>query len=227
MRICLAAFLLLLAACGAPGHHVPIDVPAAQPPAETTLVARDVGWLLTSDPHRSRAAMERLTRLDAEGVEALQAHAARIPSERDPRWLHVLDENHVLPALETEEELEFLLWKVDQKEAFYVMKAQSRLLDLAATSPEALVKRLEQGGDGTEALAVALAMRGEAQSVPVLLARYRAAETTVQRRVAAEALGHVVGEDLRPRTQGAPEELEQDAQQIERWIQQQGATRDG
>ena len=217
MRTMAILLLLASAACGTPGRNVPADLPDAPRPVEAHLVAKEVGRLLSADPSVSRAAERRLMRLGDEGRAALLAHASRIPEERDPRWLHVLDENHALPPLPLEEELDFLLWKVSRPESFYVAKAQGRLLDLARVNPDRLLVRLDRGGRGVEAVAVALAMAGEMRAVEPLLERYRKGRTPHERRVAAEALGVLVGEERRPRPQGRPDEIQRDAQIIENW----------
>lgn len=213
----LAAFLGMLVGCGTPGRNVTVDVDAAPVPHPSRLVALEVGRLLSADPAASRLAERRLTALDAEGQAALLEHAGLIPMERDPRWLNVLEENHSLGDLMPEEYLEFLLWKVSREETFYVMKAQGRLLDLARSDPGVLLARLEKGGRGTEAIAVALAMAGEARAVPPLLRRYRTARTPEERRVAAEALTLIAGEERRPRLRGAPREIARDADEVETW----------
>jgi hypothetical protein len=69
---------------------------------------------------------------------------------------------------------------------------------------------------------VALAVAGERRAIPVLLARYRGTRDDEERRVAAEALARLVGEERRPRLRGAPGDIEDDARAIERWLAQQG-----
>ena len=214
---CLA---VLLPGCGTPGRNVPVELAAAPEPLASRLVGTEVGRLLSADPEQSRAAERRLTALDEQGREALLQHAAKIPSERDPRWLNVLDENHALPPLPTDQELEYLLWKVSRQESFYVMKAQSRLLDLARTQPDLLIARMARGGRGAEALAVALALADEKRAIGPLLARYENARTLEERRVAAESLARLVGDDLRPRLQGSDAEIQSDAQAIRSWLAQ-------
>lgn len=209
---------LVLIACGTPGRNVPVELEPAPKPLPSRLVALEVGRLLSADTDESRAAERRLTTLDEAGRAALLEHAARIPLERDPRWLNVLDENHALPPLPPEEEMEYLLWKVSREEPFYVMKAQSRLLDLARTQPDLCLARLARGGRGAEAIAVALALAGELRAVRPLLARYVSASTLEERRVAAESLGRLLGDDLRPRLQGGVDEIRHDADAIERWL---------
>jgi hypothetical protein len=218
---------LALASCGTPGRNVIVDLEPAPVPPEPQFVARDVGRLLSADRGESLGAERRLTALDAAGRAALAEHAQRIPEERDPRWLHVLDENDLLPPLPANVHLDYLLWKSRRAEDFYVMKAQARLLDFAGRDPDAMLARLEAGGAGAEALAVALALAGERRAVPPLLARYRFASSEGERRVAAEALGRLLGEQRRPRALGSPEEIEQDARAVERWYRDVEVPRDG
>jgi hypothetical protein len=210
---------LLVPACGTPGRNVIVDLEDAPEPLPSRLVAQEVARQLSSDPEASSRAAAALTTLDEEGREALLEHAAGIPNERDPRWLNVLDENRALPDLPPEALVDFLLWKVSRPEPFYVMKAQSRLLDLARSEPDVMLARLAAGGRGAEAIAVALALAGERRAVLPLLARYRGARNDQERRVAAEALARLVGEERRPRLQGSAQDIEQDAQEILEWYQ--------
>ncbi len=213
-------FAGLLAACGTPGRNVPVELAAAPEPLASSLVGQQVGRLLSADPDESRRAERRLTALDEAGREALLAHAAKIPTERDPRWLNVLDENRALPPLSSEQELEYLLWKVSREEPFYVMKAQSRLLDLARTQPGLLVARMARGGRGAEAIAVALALADERRAIRPLLARYENARSLQERRVAAESLAQLLDDDLRPRLQGSDAQIRSDADAIRRWLEE-------
>lgn len=212
------ALVGLGAACGTPGRNVPVELAAAPEPLASRLIGREVGLLLSADPDESLRAERRLTALDQDGRRALLAHAAVIPHERDPRWLNVLDENHALPPLSTNQELDYLLWKASREESFYVMKAQSRLLDLARTQPDALIARMARGGRGAEALAVALALADERRAILPLLARYENARTLDERRVAAESLAHLVGNDRHPRLQGSDAEIRRDADAIREWL---------
>ncbi len=218
MRALPAALLLsLLAACASSGRGVPLAVEPARRPLPADLVAADVGRLLSPDAEASSAALARLTTLDEAGREALQAYARTIPDERDPRWLLVLDENHQLPALDPDTEVRYLAWKSSLPDRVFAWKGEGRLLELARTHSDALLRRLEAGGEGAAAVAVALALSGDRRAVPALLARYRAARTPAERREAAEALTAVAGEGRRPREDGTPAEIAQDADAIERW----------
>ena len=87
--------------------------------------------------------MPAFTRLPqaAGGRAALAAHAARIPTETDPRWLEVLDANGLVPSLPPDRRLAWALWQVAQPEPGRVMAGQARLVELARTSPEVLVAR--------------------------------------------------------------------------------------
>jgi hypothetical protein len=208
---------LLLSGCGSAGRYVPVDLPPAPPLLPGRLVGEEVARLLGADPGVSQAAELRLTMLDADARRALLAHAARIPGERDPRWLHVLEENHALPPLGPEEDLDYLVWKAARPEPVYVMRAEGRLADLARREPDRVIARLERGGAGADALAVALGLAGVRRAVPTLVRRYRAAATPEERRGPAEALGLLAGEALRPRLRGTDAEIARDADAIVRW----------
>jgi hypothetical protein len=222
MRRSAALLALLVPACATPGRNVIVEVAPAPAPGEARLVALEVGRLLSADADASRAAETWLSRLDAPGRDALSEHAARIPGERDPRWLHVLDENGLLaesvPDLAPGDELVYALWKAGRPEGSYAMKAQSRLLDLARRSPETLLGHLERGEPGAEVVAVALALAGERRAGRPLLQRYRAARSDAERRAAAEALGLLAGQGRRPRVRGSAADLEKDALVVERWL---------
>ncbi len=215
--------VLLACACGSSGSSVPVNVPTAPVVKENVRIAEAVGQLLSPDERESEAALKRLLRLDESQREELTAYAAQIPDERDPRWLNVLDEYHALPELEARDRLAFLIWKANRAERFFVMKAQSRLLDMAREHPEVMIERLEAGGPGSEVLSVALALSGERRAVPALLARYRYPQQPGERRAAAEALARLVGEERRPRVRATRDELERDALAIEAWYQEQQA----
>lgn len=218
---------VFLAACATPGRNVPVAVPAARAPTAEERIAADVGRLLSSDPRASAAAAERLRYLDEGERDALLAHARTIPMERDPRWLHVLDENHALPPLPPAEEVDFLVWKAARDDPYDVMKAQSRLLDLARARPEVLLDRLASGAPGTEPVAVALTLAGEVRALRPLLARYRAARTPAERRILAEAMTPLVGEALRPPSDGPPAALESAARAVEAWLEAREAAPPG
>jgi hypothetical protein len=212
---------ILLTACSTPGRNVQVHLPEAEGPSREAAIEADVGRLLSADPVASAAAARRLQALDDQGVDALLVVAARIPDERDPRWLNVLDENHALVPLTTEEQLDFLVWKATRTDRFGVMKAQNRLVDLARAEPDAVLARLRRGGPGVPSLAVALALAGERRAVGPLLARYRRAAGPEERRALAEAIAVLAGEDLRPPTEGSPAAIERAAQSVETWIQAQ------
>lgn len=223
MRHVLPLLTLLLAACATPGRNVTVHVPAARAPTTAERMAAEVGRLLSPDADVSEAASHRLRKLDETELAALLAHAKRIPTERDPRWLDVLDENHALPPLAPEEELDFLLWKTGRDDPYAVMKAQSRLLDLARTEPDVLLGRLERGGEGSEPIAVALGLVGERRALRPLIAQYRAAREVGERRALVEAMTPLVGASRRPPSEGPPEALERAAAALEAWL----ATQEG
>lgn len=219
-----------LPACGGTGTSVPVRVAPPPAPLPGARVQHEVGRLLSADPAESAAAEDRLVQLDEDARGALAALAAELPRERDPRWLHVLEENHLLaglvPPLTSAQEVDFQVWKVAHRGGVYAMRAQRRLQVLARSEPELLLRRLDRGGPGAEAVAVALAQARELRAVPPLLARYRHARTEAERRIAAEALALFAGEDRRPRVQGTDDEIERDARAIEIWLARAGKTED-
>jgi hypothetical protein len=214
-----AASLLLLTTAGC-GLDAQTRVRLDEPPraTRTSEVARSVGELLGSDPERSRQAEQRLLSLDEAGRATLRAHAQSIPTERDPRWLHVLDEHHALPALPPDERVAFLLWKAQRPEAFFVSKAQQGLIEEARRDPAPLLRALARGGPGVDVLAIALAVAKRREAVPALVDRYLVEEEERERRALSEALARLVGEDIRPRLGGTPEERARDAERVlARW----------
>ncbi len=205
------------AACGSAAARMPVDVPAGTAPTREALLEGDVGRLLGADPAASQDALRALGSLDAGGRVVLAAHAARIPTETDPRWLEVLDANGLAPSLPPERRLGWALWQVAQPEPGRVMAGQARLVELARSSPQVLVRRLATPGPGRDAIAIALGEAGEREAVPALLALYRAPDAPRERRAAALALGRLAGDDLRPREEGTTEEIERDAARIDAW----------
>jgi len=222
------AALLPLAGCGTPGGALRVDLPAPSTPSADVSVAQDVGRLLSPDPAQSAAAEARLVAAQGERRERLLHHAEGIPTERDPRWLHVLDEHQALPALAPSERLDFLLWKAARPDVASTMKAQAGLSRMAHEHPELLLERLELGAPGWERLAVALAIEGRRDAAPALIERYRHALTVDQREVAAEALGRLLGEARRPRARLSDEEARREADRLDAWLaQQEGGGDDG
>ncbi len=201
--LALLGLLLTPAACSSP---VPVVVADPRPPAPAERVGLLVGALLSTDAAASAAAERRLLVLDPEERRALEAHAARIPRERDPRWLHVLDEQGLLEGLSTGERVAFLLWKAARPERSFAMRAEAGLVEQARAEPAALLAELARGTPPTEALAAALVVAGRLDALPALAARYLATGDEVERRVLAEALARLAGEDLRPRTGGTAEQ---------------------
>ncbi|MDJ0973824.1 MAG: hypothetical protein QNJ98_05145 [Planctomycetota bacterium] len=214
---------LLLGACTTPGRRTPVDVARAPAVASRVEIGREVGWLLSADEQASRAAERRLVNLTGEARDELLSYRERIPTERDPRWLNVLDEHHALPELDDQAHIDFLLWKGARDSRFYAMKAQSRLLDMARTKPDVLIARLAGGGPGMDAIAVALAQANVLEAVPVLLDIYTGRRTDFERRAAAEALTMLAGESRRPRARGTTREYVQDAEVIRAWYREQQA----
>jgi hypothetical protein len=219
--------VLLLAACSTPGRNVPVNLPPAPGPTPREQVTAEVGRLLSADPVASAEAERRLRLLDEKGRAALAQVAKTLPRERDPRWLHVLDENQMLPVLTDEEFLAFLHWKAGRPEELVAAKAQSRLLDLARAKPSLLVRALERRRDlslpadestSVEALAVAVAMAKVREAVPALLALYRRPRLPQDRRAAAEALGILTDGAVRLRHDGNPAQIEKAAREVDAWL---------
>lgn len=217
----LGVLLLGCAACGAPGRDLVVRVdPAPLMPADYP-VGAEIGRLLSADPDISEAAEARLIALDGAAKDGLVAYVATLGAERDLRLLHVLDEHHALPALPVEAQLDFLLWKAARPERFYVMKAQSRLIDLARADPAPLIARLERGAPGSDVLAVVLAVSETRSAFPVLVDRYRNAFSGAERAAAAEALGMLAGQTRRPRATGSPAQIARNADALDAWYSEQ------
>lgn len=213
--------LLLLGACGTPGQDLAVDVTPAPVLPASYPVGEEIGRLLSADPAASEAAEARLIALDGARREQLLVYARTLPTERDLRWLHVLDEHHALPDLTATERLEFLLWKAARPERTYAMKAQSGLMDMARADPTPLIEHVRAGRPGTETLAVILGVTQTRAAFPALLDRYRGARTRREREAAAEALGMLWGTGRKPRLSGAPGEIARDADMLETWYREQ------
>lgn len=210
--------LLVLACAPACGSSVPVVLEAPHAPDASTRVSLAVGDLLSADPARSAAAERRLLALDEEERAALVRHAARIATERDPRWLHVLDEAALLPALSPGERTAFLLWKAQRPEPSFAMRAQAGLVEQARQDPRPLLAELARGTPAVDALVAALVVAERRDVVPALTQRYLATDDEDERRELAEALASLVGEDLRPRPSGSPEQRAGDAEALlKRW----------
>ncbi len=225
-----------LLACGAPARNVPVEVPDAVAPTARQQVEREVGRLLRPEPDVSREAERRLLALDAQGLVELRRLSESMPTERDPRWLHVLDENGLLPALTPEERIEFLLWKAARSEPFYASKAQSGLADLARSDSDRLIARVrtlfsrpvsERTARDAESIGTALAVARVERAVPALVDAYVAARDVAERRALAEVLAILAGEARRPRVTGLPQDIAKDAERIRQWWQARGGTSGG
>lgn len=224
----LAPWILLAAAGCASAPPVPVRLEDPPRPTPAGEVGRAVGELLSNDPAQAAAAERRLLALDEEGRAALREHLAAIPGERDPRWLHVLDEHQVLPDLSADERVAFLAWKASRPEEFFVSKAQSALVAEARRDPDPLLRALARGAPSADVIVLALAVAGRREAVPALTERYVATEDLQERRALAEALARLVGEDVRPRIGGARADRQKDATTlIARWQggQRRGAVR--
>ncbi len=186
-RVAATAAVLLAAGCASAAARAPMDVPAGRAPTPADDVAREVAALLSGDPTAARAAETSLVALDGPGRAALARHAASIPTERDPRWLHVLDAHGLLPPLAPDEAVAFRLAEAARGEPGLLARARAALETLARRDPAPLVARLRPG-PGADLLALALGDAGAASAAPALLALYRDARTPAERRAAAAAL---------------------------------------
>ncbi len=217
----LALLVVMLPACGSTAEDVILDAPPAPRIPERVHVAEEVGRLLGPDAAVSRAAGRRLMALDGEPRQAFLDYVGELEGERDVRLLDVLDEQHALPEMPLEAQMDFLLWKAGREDRFYAMKARSRLMDIARDNPDAVIARLREGGDGAEVLSVVLAVSGVQRSLPALIERYRLAGSQRERTAAAEALGMLAGDERRPRPSGSPAEIERDAASLSTWYREQ------
>jgi hypothetical protein len=208
----------LLASVGCAGAAAPVKLADPVRPTPAGEVGRTVGDLLGNDAERSVAAERRLLALDEEGRTALRTHLAAIPNERDPRWLHVLDEQRILPDLAPDERVAFYAWKATRPEEFFVSKAQGALVAEARVDPAPLLRALERGTPSPDVLVLALALAERRDVVPALAERYVAAEDPRERRALAEALARLVGENVRPRLGGSRADRQKDAAAVlARW----------
>jgi hypothetical protein len=220
------ALLAAFAAACSSGSRLPVDVPPPRLATAEEDVATLVGTLLGPSAEASLRAEKSLLALPSDRDAAILAHARRIPHERDPRWLHVLDERGLLdaspapldPPLSASERLDLVLWKAARGDRALLLKAQSRLLEIARSDPGSLEERLRRPGPARDVVAVALANADDRAAVPALLALYRTATSREERRAAATAIGRLAGEEVRPRASGPDEELERDAQRVDAWI---------
>ena len=187
-RVAAAAAVVFAAGCASAAARAPVDVPAGRAPSLDDEVAREVGALLSGDGAAARDAEAALVALDGPGRAALARHAATIPRERDPRWLHVLDVHGLLPPLTPDEDVAFRLAEAARGEPGRLARARAALVAQARRDPAPLVARL-RGGPGADLLALALGDAGATSAAPALLAMYRAPRTTAERRAAAAALG--------------------------------------
>jgi hypothetical protein len=213
----LLALAIGLGACSSAGERTAVVVPPPRPPTDREDVGRLVGTLLSADPRASREAEAILDRLDAPGRAALAEHARAIPTERDPRWLSVLDRNGLLGDAPPDARLDLLVWRAGRRDARSAREGREGLAAWAKSDPAPLLARLERSAPGRAALATALGEAERRDAVPALLALYREAESPEERKAASGALGAIAGESLRPRVDGTPEEIEADAARVEAW----------
>ncbi len=200
-----------------------MDVTSPPSPTPRVVLGEEVGRLLSHDAVVSARASERLRSLTDEDRDELIALARKLPDERDPRWLAVLDDQQGLPALSPEERLRYALWRAEQPGASSGMRAQSILLELARTDPDLMLGQLEAGARGRPRVAIALGQAGERRAVPPLLDLYERTGDARERRASAESLAWLVGEAYRPRIVGSPHEIRADAARIQRAVREDGA----
>ena len=213
------------AGCGSAAKRVPLDVPAARGPSTSGRVAEEVARLLSPDREASAAAARALASLDDDGRAALAAHATKIPNERDPRWLTVLDENGLATDAGPFARADLLAWQASRPDPRLVWRAQSGLLELARAHPEVLEAKLaDPGCPARDAIAVALADARATRSVPALVALYLGAGTVAERRAASVSIARLAGEDRRPRVDATPAERERDAARVLAWYRTSGGT---
>lgn len=210
---------LSLPGCGTPGQDLQVNVQSAPRIDARTLIGEEVGRLLSPDPDTSKRAEKRLVALTGEDRDRFLTYAATLHGERDLRLLNVLDEHQALPPIGVEERLDFLLWKAALPERFYLMKSQSRLIDLARTDPAPMIERVRNDAPGSDVLGVVLAITNTLDGVPALIQRYRSTSNPRSRAAAAEALGLFAGEEFRPRPSGSSGEIAKDAEALEAWYQ--------
>jgi tetratricopeptide (TPR) repeat protein len=189
-----------------------------RPPTAEEEVARWSGALLGPDAAVSRAAEVWLLALDDERRAALARLAARVPGERDARWLVVLDANDLLRDADESVRLDALLAEARHRDRVLATKAAEALVERARADPAPLVARLSGPGPGREAGALALARAGRTEAVPALVALLRGATTEDEARAAAEALATLAPEAPRPRRAASAEEREADAAAVEAWL---------
>lgn len=191
-RAVLVAVALLAAGCASAAARAPVDVPAGRAPAPDDDVGRAVGALLSGDPAAARDAEAALLALDVPGRAALARHAAAIPTERAPRWLHVLDAHGLLPPLTPAEGVTLRLWQAARGEPGLLARARAALETQARNDPAALVERSRPGEPGADVLALALGDADAGAAAPALLDLYRDARTPAVRRAAAVALDRLL-----------------------------------
>lgn len=215
-------------ACAAPEKRVRLDVPAAEAPTSATRVGEEVAKLLSPDVATSDAAARVLEGLDEDGRKALAAHAKTIPNEPDPRWLTALEFNGLLTGLAPSARVRLLCWQSAQRDARRVWRAQSGLLDLARSHPDALLAALADPAClSRDAVAVALADAGERRAIPALVEIYRSPTNLAEGRAASLALGRLAGSERRPRDDATDADRARDADRLLTWYRTTGGTREG
>lgn len=190
-RVVATVAVLAAAGCASAAARAPVDVPSGRVPTADDDVAREVGALLSGDPAAARDAEARLRALDGPGRAALARHAAAVPTERDPRWLDVLDAHGLLPPLTPDEAVAFRLTQAARGEPGLLARARAALEAQARRDPAPLVARLHEG-PGADVLALALGDAGAATAAPALLDLYRDARAPATRRAAAVAVAALV-----------------------------------
>lgn len=187
-----ALAIVCLGACASSAARALVDAPAATHWTEDARVAREVGRLLGGDAAASRAAEAVLLALDDAGRASLLRHAARVPTERDRRWLHILDAYGRLPALSAEEAVDLRLWQALRTDPGSAARGRAALAELARRDPAPLLARLSPDAPGAAVIALALADAHAVATGPAILDLYVAAPTPALRRAAAAALDRLV-----------------------------------
>lgn len=207
---------LALAGAGcASAARAPVDVPAGRVATRDEEVARDVGRLLSGEPTAAREAEARLLALDADGRAALGRHAAAVPSERDPRFLHVLDAHGLLPPLAPADDVALRVAQATRDDPGARARGLAGLEARARTDPAALRARLRPGAVGSEALALGLGAAGDRGAGPALLELYVRAVRGSERRAAAAALGKLLAPRRGPDPDAVGAELSREAARVE------------
>ena len=180
----------------------------------------ELAALLSADPARSLRAERQLRGLnESERLRLLQVARER-PTERDPRWLSLMEDLHGPVKLSPTDEWRYLSWRVSQSDRARAMRAQSRLVDLAHAHPDTLLEVVRRKEAGYESAVLALAAARHPQAIHEFVASYRSPTSPSERRIMAEALAMWTGDRVVPRVVGQPWEIEADAAQVTTMVAQ-------